>query len=105
MIRCMDNNNYLALAFWRAWHRSFNRWVVRYIYVPMGGSRLTGFLRIVNTLMVFSFVAVWHDIELKLLMWGWLIVLSLLPEIFASLYFGRFAENPGTDLCVGRCRV
>lgn len=93
MIRCMDNN-YLALAFWRAWHRSFNRWVVRYIYVPMGGSRLTGFLRIVNTLMVFSFVAVWHDIELKLLMWGWLIVLFLLPEIFASLYFGRFAEKP-----------
>lgn len=87
MIRCM-NNNFLPLAFWRAWHRSFNRWVIRYIYVPLGGG---GKNRIANSLLVFSFVAVWHDIELRMLMWGWLIVLFLLPEIGASLYFKRFA--------------
>lgn len=88
MIRCMDNN-YSALAFWRAWHRSFNRWVTRYIYVPMGGSGN----RIVNSLCVFSFVAIWHDIELKLLMWGWLIVLFLTPEMAATVYFRRFAHE------------
>lgn len=87
MIRCM-NNNFLPLAFWRAWHRSFNRWVIRYIYVPLGGG---GKNRIANSLLVFSFVAVWHDIELRMLMWGWLIVLFLLPEIGASLYFKRFS--------------
>lgn len=93
MIRCMDNN-YLALAFWRAWHRSYNRWVVRYIYVPLGGAGSSGiFSRISNTLLVFSFVAVWHDIELKLLLWGWLVVLFLLPEIFATIYFRRFSEK------------
>lgn len=96
MIRCMDNN-YLALAFWRAWHRSYNRWVVRYIYVPLGGggSEAGGFTtRIANSLLVFSFVAVWHDIELKLLMWGWLVVLFLLPEIFATMYFRKYAGKP-----------
>lgn len=93
MIRCMDNN-YLALAFWRAWHRSYNRWVVRYIYVPLGGAGSSGYVsRICNTLLVFSFVAVWHDIELKLLLWGWLVVLFLLPEIFATIYFRRFANR------------
>lgn len=76
MIRCMDNN-YSAMAFWRAWHRSFNRWVIKYIYIPMGGSNN----RVLTSLMVFSFVAIWHDIELKLLIWGWLIVFALLPEI------------------------
>lgn len=92
MIRCMDNN-YLALAFWRAWHRSFNRWVVRYIYVPLGGAGGSGgyVTRIANSLLVFSFVAVWHDIELKLLMWGWLVVMFLLPEIFATLYFKKYS--------------
>lgn len=93
MIRCMDNN-YLALAFWRAWHRSYNRWVVRYIYVPLGGGGAGAggpITRIVNSLLVFSFVAVWHDIELKLLMWGWLVVLFLLPEIFATMYFKRYS--------------
>lgn len=97
MIRCMDNN-YLALAFWRGWHRSYNRWVVRYIYVPLGGGGSNGgggyATRIANSLLVFSFVAIWHDIELKLLMWGWLVVLFLLPEIFATMYFRKYAGKP-----------
>lgn len=82
MIRLVDNN-YSALAFWRAWHRSYNKWVVRYIYIPLGGSHN----RILTSLAVFSFVAVWHDIELRLLIWGWLIVIFLLPEIFLTNYF------------------
>lgn len=91
MIRCMDNN-FSALAFWRAWHRSYNRWVIRYIYIPMGGSG-TGKYRIINSLLVFSFVAIWHDIELKLLMWGWLVVIFLIPEILATLIFSKYNKN------------
>lgn len=79
MIRCMDNN-YSTMQFWRAWHRSFNKWTIRYIYVPLGGSNY----RILGSLAVFSFVAIWHDIELRLLIWGWAIVLFLLPEIIIT---------------------
>jgi D-alanyl-lipoteichoic acid acyltransferase DltB (MBOAT superfamily) len=75
------SNNYSALAFWRAWHRSFNRWTIRYIYIPLGGNKKP----IVNTLVVFTFVAFWHDISLKLLVWGWLIVLFILPEVLARM--------------------
>ncbi|CAH2355542.1 membrane-bound O-acyltransferase Gup1p [[Candida] railenensis] len=89
MIRCMDNN-YSALAFWRAWHRSFNKWVTRYIYIPLGGG---GYYRFINMLCVFSFVAIWHDIELKLLIWGWLIVIFLLPEILATFFFKRYEST------------
>lgn len=89
MIRCVDNN-YSALAFWRAWHRSYNKWVVRYIYIPLGGSNS----RILTSLAVFSFVAIWHDIQLKLLLWGWLVVLFLLPELFATQYFSRYRNKP-----------
>ncbi|KAI0465164.1 hypothetical protein LJB42_000386 [Komagataella kurtzmanii] len=87
MIRCMDNN-YSAMAFWRAWHRSFNRWTIKYIYVPLGGSRY----RILTSLAVFSFVAIWHDIELKLLMWGWIVVLFLLPEITLTNMFKPYSD-------------
>lgn len=89
MIRCVDNN-YSALAFWRAWHRSYNKWVVRYIYIPLGGSKN----RILTSLAVFSFVAIWHDIRLKLLLWGWLVVLFLLPEMLATQYFARYRNKP-----------
>jgi D-alanyl-lipoteichoic acid acyltransferase DltB (MBOAT superfamily) len=45
---------------------------------------------------VFTFIAVWHDIQLRLLMWGWLITVFLLPEIIAGLLFPakKFAGRP-----------
>lgn len=82
MLRCMSNN-YSALAFWRAWHRSFNRWILRYIYIPLGGaSTTTG--TVLNMLAVFTFVAIWHDISLTLLTWGWLVVIFLIPELLVT---------------------
>jgi D-alanyl-lipoteichoic acid acyltransferase DltB (MBOAT superfamily) len=92
MARCMSNN-YSTLAFWRGWHRSYNRWLVRYVYVPLGGSGHPGLLgtirSIANFALVFMFVAIWHDINLRLLMWGWLITLFVLPEIAATLMFPK----------------
>jgi len=101
MARCMSNN-YSALAFWRGWHRSYNRWIVRYLYVPLGGSSsgrggLWGTINSVrNFALVFTFVAIWHDINLRLLMWGWLITLFVLPEIIAVLLFPakKYQDRP-----------
>jgi protein-cysteine N-palmitoyltransferase HHAT len=90
MLRCM-NNNFSALQFWRSWHRSFNKWVIRYIYIPLGGSKN----RLLASFCVFTFVAIWHDIELKLLLWGWMIVLFLIPEIFLSSFvYKMFGHKP-----------
>lgn len=86
MVRCMSDN-YSTLAFWRGWHRSFNQWITRYIFIPLGGSRVGKIRTIVNFLAVFTFVALWHDINLRLLMWGWLITLFVLPEVIATLLF------------------
>ena len=95
VVRCMSDN-YSALAFWRGWHRSFNRWSIRYIYIPLGGSGNPGTQNIlsksrviVNALAVFTFVAIWHDINLRLLIWGWLITLFILPEIIAGFVFPK----------------
>ena len=99
MIRCMANN-YSAFGFWRSWHRSYNLWVIRcviilcfslklfhspffsfsYIYIPLGGSKNV----ILNTVLVFSFVALWHDLTFRLLAWGWLVSLFVIPELAAS---------------------
>lgn len=81
MVRCMANN-YSTLGFWRSWHRSYNLWVVRYLYIPLGGSKHA----IVATLVVFTFVALWHDLSLKLLTWGWVISLFVLPEMAAKKF-------------------
>lgn len=85
MVRCMSDN-YSALAFWRGWHRSFNRWIVRYIFIPLGGTGRGMSLprSLFNMLAVFTFVALWHDISLRLLTWSWLIVLFMTPELLCS---------------------
>ncbi|KAG8532754.1 uncharacterized protein KY384_002632 [Bacidia gigantensis] len=95
VVRCMSDN-YSALAFWRGWHRSFNRWIIRYIYIPMGGSSsragpgIWGTLRSMFSIFTtFSFVAMWHDIQLRLLVWGWLITLFILPEVSAAFLFPK----------------
>ncbi|KAF9173953.1 glycerol transporter [Mortierella sp. AD010] len=84
MIRCVINN-YSALGFWRSWHKSYNLWIIRYVYIPLGGTRYAMY----NIWVVFTFVAVWHDIQLKLLAWGWLISLFILPEIIAGRLFPK----------------
>lgn len=112
MVRCVSDN-YSALAFWRGWHRSFNRWIVRYLYIPLGGSGggpssstkpsdsnslLSRARGILNFLAVFTFVALWHDINLRLLMWGWLITLFVLPEIIGGMLFpaAKWRSRPTT---------
>jgi hypothetical protein len=79
MIRCMANN-YSALGFWRAWHRSYNLWIVRYLYIPLGGTRRLA----ATSVLVFTFVALWHDLSPRLLAWGWLAALFILPEVVAK---------------------
>ncbi|KAK0753853.1 MBOAT-domain-containing protein [Schizothecium vesticola] len=98
MVRCVTNN-YSTLSFWRSWHRSYYRWLLRYIYIPLGGSsfRTAGDVaQSVGTyLMVFTFVALWHDIKIHLIFWSWLIVLFFLPEIAAIKVFpaGRWKSS------------
>ena len=97
MVRCVSNN-FSTQNFWRAWHRSYNRWLIRYIYVPLGGSSFATWFDIVKSiltfLMVFTFVALWHDLQLRLLIWGWLIVLFMIPEWTAAYFFpARKWEN------------
>ncbi|KAF8588242.1 MBOAT-domain-containing protein [Ramaria rubella] len=90
MVRCMANN-YSTLGFWRSWHRSYNLWLARYIYIPVGGANRG----ILATLLVFTFVALWHDLSFRLLTWGWLVSLFIVPELTARWYFnpGKYGER------------
>lgn len=53
----------------------------RYIYIPAGGAKRV----VLSTFLVFTFVALWHDLSFRLLAWGWLVTLFILPEIAARV--------------------
>jgi D-alanyl-lipoteichoic acid acyltransferase DltB (MBOAT superfamily) len=52
------------------------------MYIPMGGSQTSAW----NVFPIFTFVALWHDFEWKMLAWGWLIALFLIPELVLTWY-------------------
>ena len=100
MNRCMSNN-YSVTGFWRNWHCSYNRWLIRYVYIPLGGSKTQHW----NIFVVFTFVAIWHDISLSLLAWGWLVSLFILPEVAAHKIFRTSKVCFSYRLCLGELCV
>jgi D-alanyl-lipoteichoic acid acyltransferase DltB (MBOAT superfamily) len=66
---------------------------IRYLYIPVGGSKNVA----AATLLVFTFVALWHDLSFRLLAWGWLISLFVLPEIVARATFPFEKVSPRCD--------
>ena len=88
MRRCMSNNHSLE-HFWKGWHSSFNRWIVRYMYKPMGGRGS----RVWAVWPIFLFVAIWHDIEMKLLVWGMLNAFFFVLEVLAKKLAATDAFN------------
>ncbi|KAG8212850.1 MBOAT, membrane-bound O-acyltransferase family-domain-containing protein [Butyriboletus roseoflavus] len=105
MVRCMANN-YSTLAFWRSWHRSYNLWIVRYIYIPLGGTKNIA----ITTALIFTFVALWHDLSFRLLAWGWLVSVFIVPELFAGKLlpqskYGRYAWYRHVCVCGGVLNV
>ena len=83
-------DNHTVTEFWKNWHASFNRWLVRYLYVPLGGDKN----RLLNVWVIFTFVAVWHEINVRLIGWGWVMALFLGPEIVAQkIAAGEWAQR------------
>ncbi|KAI8472541.1 MAG: MBOAT, membrane-bound O-acyltransferase family-domain-containing protein [Monoraphidium minutum] len=75
LTRCICAN-YDIVGFWKGWHSSYNLWLVRYMYIPLGGARW----RLLNVWPIFTFVALWHDVEPRMLSWAWLMALIIAPE-------------------------
>mmetsp|Transcript_24045 Transcript_24045/g.34443 ORF Transcript_24045/g.34443 Transcript_24045/m.34443 type:complete len:523 (+) Transcript_24045:2-1570(+) len=96
MIRCMSNNCSLE-QFWKGWHSSFNKWLVRYLYKPLGGRDC----RYVSVWLIFLFVALWHDLEPKLLAWGVLNAFFYVVEVLCRRVVKQYKPSAFLNaLCV-----
>jgi len=56
--------------FWRRWHISLSYWMRDYIYVPLGGSRVTRRRWALNILVVFGISGLWHGASWNFVGWG-----------------------------------
>lgn len=67
--------------FWRRWHISLSTWFRDYLYIPLGGSRVTTFIKVRNTFIIFLVSGFWHGANWTFIVWGLLNALYILPSI------------------------
>ena len=56
--------------FWRRWHISLSSWLRDYVYIPMGGNRVSIPRWVLNTMVVFTLCGIWHGAGWTFLLWG-----------------------------------
>lgn len=64
---------YLAKSiaeFWRRWHISLSTWFRDYLYIPLGGSRVSFPRWCINTMIVFLVSGLWHGANWTFVIWG-----------------------------------
>ena len=77
-------------SFWRSWHISLYKWVVDYIFIPLGGSRRSKLVTVRNILIVFAIIGFWHGSSPNFILWGIYHGLLLLAyHLYGSSLKGR----------------
>lgn len=70
-----ENFNYPYISktiteFWRRWHISLSTWFKQYLYIPLGGNRISPKRTYVNLFIVFLATGVWHGASWNFVVWG-----------------------------------
>ena len=56
--------------FWRRWHISLSSWFRDYVYIPLGGNRVSKIKHIRNLLIVWFLTGLWHGAAWNFVAWG-----------------------------------
>ena len=66
--------------FWRRWHITLSSWFRDYVYIPLGGNRVSKPRWVFNILVVWMLTGLWHGANWNFVMWGLLFAAMLLIE-------------------------
>ncbi|MBQ3422783.1 MAG: MBOAT family protein, partial [Romboutsia sp.] len=71
----IENFNYPYIStsiseFWRRWHISLGAWFREYVYIPLGGNRVSTLKHIRNLFVVWLLTGLWHGASWNFVVWG-----------------------------------
>jgi len=83
----IENFNYPYISksiteFWRRWHMSLGTWFRDYVYIPLGGNRVSKAKFIRNIIIVWFLTGFWHGADWNFIIWGCYFAIFLLIEKF-----------------------
>lgn len=86
----LENFNYPLIAksitdFWRRWHISLSSFFKDYVYIPLGGNRVSKIKWIRNILIVWFLTGFWHGAEWNFIIWGlYFPIILIIEKMFLS---------------------
>ena len=91
----LENFNYPYIAtsitdFWRRWHISLSSWFRDYIYIPLGGNRVSKLKWLRNILVVWMLTGLWHGAAWNFILWGTFFGILLIIE---KLFLGEVLKK------------
>jgi len=87
------NYPYSALSvtdFWRRWHISLSSWFRDYVYIPLGGNRVSKNRWLFNLGLVWILTGLWHGADWNFVLWGGYYCVILMVEKF---FLNKFLEK------------
>lgn len=84
----MENFNYPYIStsiteFWRRWHISLSTWFKEYVYIPLGGNRVSVPRWALNLLIVWFLTGLWHGAHWNFVLWGlYYFILLFIEKMF-----------------------
>ena len=89
--RYLENFDYPYISasiteFWRRWHMSLGSWFRDYVYIPLGGNRVSKIRWLRNILVVWLLTGLWHGAAWNFVLWGLFFAVFLTAE---KLWYGK----------------
>ena len=76
--------------FWRRWHITLGSWFREYVYIPLGGNRVSKLRLFFNLFIVWFLTGMWHGAEMTFILWGLFFFLLIGIE---KIFLLDFLEN------------
>ncbi len=98
----LENFNYPYVSksiseFWRRWDMSLGTWFKDYVYIPLGGNRVSKGRWIFNTMVVWMLTGFWHGAEWNFIIWGlYFGVILILEKFFILKLFDKLPKVLGS---------
>lgn len=93
-------NPYLSFSiteFWRRWHMTLGAWMKNYLYIPLGGNKVTAGKLYRNLVVVFLLSGLWHGASWNFVLWGAFHGLFLVLErLFLSNVYEKIGKIVST---------
>ncbi len=79
-----------ATEFWRRWHMSLGTWFRDYVYIPLGGNRVSKPRWFFNIFVVWFLTGFWHGAAWNFIIWGlFFAVLLIIEKVFLLKYLNK----------------